>query len=97
MKNRKRHDRYDPVFIGSCLIYDDDEHGCNQESQQQAPAFPYMDQHFIQIILNKKPAYHKWNDQQADRNNNPYGSRDGRKCKTDMRQQISPIELMGKI
>src|SRR5437764_4144584 len=97
MENGKRHYCYNPVFIGSCFIYDDYKYRCYQEGEQKAPAFSNMNQHFIQVILNKKTSDDKWYDQQTDRRNDPNGSGNSGECKTDMWYQISPVKLMRKI
>src|ERR1035438_2579204 len=97
MKNSKRHGRYDPVFVGTCFIDNNYENSHNQECQQEAPAFPSLNQHFVQVILNINSADYKWNDQQAHGCNNPDRSRESRKCETNMRNQVFPIQLMYKI
>ncbi len=97
MKHGKRHGGNDPVFIRSGLIDDDHQYGRYQEDQQQTPAFPDMDQHFIQVILNKNAPDNKGNDQQADGCNDPDRSRDSRKSKPDMGNQVIPMQLVHKI
>src|SRR6266851_5467768 len=97
MKNSKRHCRYDPVFVGPGFINDDYEYSRDQKNQQQAPAFPHMNQHFTQVILNINSADDKGNYKQTKRCDNPNRSRDGRKGKPDMRNQVSPVQLMGEI
>src|SRR3982750_1467933 len=97
MKNSKGHYCNNPVFISPRLIYNNHEDGCNEKDQQQTPAFSYVNQHFIQVILNIYSSYNKRDNQQRNSCNYPDGCRNSRKRKTDMRHQISPVELLGKI
>ena len=65
MKSGKWHRRYNPIFVGTGFI-DQNNNYCNDHKyQQQAPALSHMDHHFIQVVLNKITADNKWNNQQV--------------------------------
>src|SRR5580693_1307868 len=97
MKNRKRHGCHNPVLIRSRFVDNNYKDCSNQEGKQEAPAFPHLDQHFVQVILNINSTNYKRNYQQAHGCYNPYRSWKSRESETNMGNQVLPIQLADKI
>ena len=97
MKSSKWYSRDDPVFIRIGLVEQDDDHRNNQEDQYEAPAFPNLYQHFIQVILDVKASNDKWNHQKGQAKGNPDAAWQCRKRQLNFRQDIVPMQLVSKI
>jgi hypothetical protein len=97
MEGGERHGHDDPVLIGIDPVDQNDDHSDKQVKEEQAPAFPDLDEEFAEILLDKVSAYNKRDDEPGHSEGDPDGFGEGGNVKNDLWNEICPGPVSGQV